>query len=494
MRKQLLDDHGSDVLGESKACVGDAAPASGTAEASTDAAGVAAACREPVSMGGPWQVQPGAAAAPDAPRPGSVSSAGSSAHPVSGGVASANVSAGINVLGMPRQRPTVLSQRRMSYDTSTGAYQIVAQMGSEQLEQALNPGQQPAQVQQQQQQPLRQQRLASVEVCDLLPGPGVDAGAAAAPGTPHSLQPVGGAPGDSPQDAQLQHCQAQMQRLLDALAKKGYGGLLDATTPATSSSHPTNTQDAAQEQQQHTAPHAVATLQHQQEVAQEVTTVPQRRFCAKVCDFGFSKCLRAGQSHCSTAAAGTITHQAPEVLRHGHLSPAADVYAFGIIRECKRCCSYIASLAWDRFRPRCCVLLCVSLLCCAVWSADTCVVRVLIPLSAFCLLPAACRAVWELLTRDRPFKGLLEGDLVVGVCDRGLRPVFPPGCPASYVALAQQCWSDDTAQRPTAVQVNLLSLRLRMGGVLVALSTRLQPHSSVSVCLGQVCFVQTLSS
>lgn len=61
--------------------------------------------------------------------------------------------------------------------------------------------------------------------------------------------------------------------------------------------------------------------------------------------------------------------------------------------------------------------------------------------------------MWELLTRDRPFKGLLEGDLVVGVCDRGLRPIFPPGCPASYVTLAQQCWSDDPAQRPTAAQV-----------------------------------------
>lgn len=60
--------------------------------------------------------------------------------------------------------------------------------------------------------------------------------------------------------------------------------------------------------------------------------------------------------------------------------------------------------------------------------------------------------------RDRPFKGLLEGDLVVGVCDQGLRPTFPPGCPASYVALAQQCWADDPSLRPTAPQVRLLLL------------------------------------
>lgn len=72
----------------------------------------------------------------------------------------------------------------------------------------------------------------------------------------------------------------------------------------------------------------------------------------------------------------------------------------------------------------------------------------------------ALAAVWELLTRDRPFRGLLEGDLVVGVCDQGLRPVFPPGCPASYVALAQQCWSDDPAVRPTAAQVTVHSARM----------------------------------
>lgn len=75
-----------------------------------------------------------------------------------------------------------------------------------------------------------------------------------------------------------------------------------------------------------------------------------------------------------------------------------------------------------------------------------------------CCLPCVCMcacAVWELLTRDRPFRGLLEGDLVVGVCDQGLRPTFPAGCPQSYVALAQQCWSEDMSQRPRAAQVRV---------------------------------------
>ena len=61
--------------------------------------------------------------------------------------------------------------------------------------------------------------------------------------------------------------------------------------------------------------------------------------------------------------------------------------------------------------------------------------------------------VWELLTCEKPFRGLLEYDLVTGVCDKGLRPIFPPGSPASYATLAQQCWANDPAQRPTAAQV-----------------------------------------
>lgn len=61
-------------------------------------------------------------------------------------------------------------------------------------------------------------------------------------------------------------------------------------------------------------------------------------------------------------------------------------------------------------------------------------------------------AVWELLTGDRPFRGLLEGDLLLGVCEQGMRPSFPPGAPADYVALAKQCWADSPAERPTAPQ------------------------------------------
>lgn len=61
--------------------------------------------------------------------------------------------------------------------------------------------------------------------------------------------------------------------------------------------------------------------------------------------------------------------------------------------------------------------------------------------------------VWELLTGERPFRGLLEGDLIGGVCEQGLRPQFPPGAPEAYTALAHQCWAESIADRPTARQV-----------------------------------------
>ncbi len=54
----------------------------------------------------------------------------------------------------------------------------------------------------------------------------------------------------------------------------------------------------------------------------------------QVCDFGLSRVLAAGKTHVSTQPHGTATHLAPEVWAEGHVSQPADVYAFGITREC----------------------------------------------------------------------------------------------------------------------------------------------------------------
>ncbi len=56
----------------------------------------------------------------------------------------------------------------------------------------------------------------------------------------------------------------------------------------------------------------------------------------QVCDFGLSRVLAAGHTHVSTQPQGTATHLAPEVWAEGHMSLHADVYAFGITRECER--------------------------------------------------------------------------------------------------------------------------------------------------------------
>lgn len=47
---------------------------------------------------------------------------------------------------------------------------------------------------------------------------------------------------------------------------------------------------------------------------------------AKISDFGLAAVLLDGATHRSTASLGTITHCAPEMLRSGHMSRAADVY------------------------------------------------------------------------------------------------------------------------------------------------------------------------
>jgi serine/threonine protein kinase len=54
---------------------------------------------------------------------------------------------------------------------------------------------------------------------------------------------------------------------------------------------------------------------------------------AKVADFGLSNALLRGCTHRSVNAKGSVRHMAPEMLRHGRLSLAGDVYAFGIMSK-----------------------------------------------------------------------------------------------------------------------------------------------------------------
>ncbi|KAF6258032.1 hypothetical protein COO60DRAFT_1693831 [Scenedesmus sp. NREL 46B-D3] len=116
---------------------------------------------------------------------------------------------------------------------------------------------------------------------------------------------------------------------------------------------------------------------------------------AKVADFGLSRALAYGQSHLSTRRYGTVTHMPPELLVAGKLTPAADVYSFGIM-------------------------------------------------------------MWELVSRQLPFAGLHHGEVIHRVVTQDLRPGPWPGqarLPRGYVALGEACWARRAGDRPGMAQV-----------------------------------------
>ena len=101
------------------------------------------------------------------------------------------------------------------------------------------------------------------------------------------------------------------------------------------------------------------------------------------CPAGFSRIL--AKSH-TTKTYGTVTHQPPELLSEGVLSQSADVFAFGIL-------------------------------------------------------------MWEVYVADGVFKDLSDSEVIVKVTRDGIRPIFPPGCPGSYQALAERLWAEKPEDR-----------------------------------------------
>eukprot|EP00775_Hariotina_reticulata_P008299 gene8299-8484_t len=113
---------------------------------------------------------------------------------------------------------------------------------------------------------------------------------------------------------------------------------------------------------------------------------------AKLSDFGMANILTDGATHRSTGRMGTITHQAPEVLERGHVSPSADVYSFGIM-------------------------------------------------------------MWELFTGTSAFKNLHYGAVVQRVVVGGQRPPIPQIAPEEYCLLMTRCWDACSHARPTFKQI-----------------------------------------
>lgn len=118
----------------------------------------------------------------------------------------------------------------------------------------------------------------------------------------------------------------------------------------------------------------------------------RRGFIAKISDFGLSRVLKPELNHICTQTFGTVTHMPPELLASGIMSPSADVYALGIL-------------------------------------------------------------MWELYTAERVFKTMSDGEVIVAVVTKRLRPTFPSDVPAEYKALAEKCWAELSEDRPTLEQV-----------------------------------------
>ncbi|KAF6257949.1 hypothetical protein COO60DRAFT_1626631 [Scenedesmus sp. NREL 46B-D3] len=113
---------------------------------------------------------------------------------------------------------------------------------------------------------------------------------------------------------------------------------------------------------------------------------------AKVADFGLSRMMCEGATHLSTHTVGTITHQPPELMRSGRLSKPADVFSFGVM-------------------------------------------------------------MWEVIMAAHPWKGMMMGEIMNKVMVEGQRLKFGAMVPKAYAAVAEQCWQEDPADRPTFAQL-----------------------------------------
>ncbi|PNW79397.1 hypothetical protein CHLRE_09g413400v5 [Chlamydomonas reinhardtii] len=142
-----------------------------------------------------------------------------------------------------------------------------------------------------------------------------------------------------------------------------------------------------------------------------------RGVVAKVADFGLSVRLDASATHASNMFQGSLTHMAPEVMLAGHVSRAADVFAFGI-------------------------------------------------------------TLWEIFTSGHPYRGTPGALLGHQTSKEGRRPVFPLGTPAAFKGLAERCWAPEPAARPTFNEIldTLLRLRAEVPGPTPAL----QPFASLT--------------
>ncbi|GAX80144.1 hypothetical protein CEUSTIGMA_g7582.t1 [Chlamydomonas eustigma] len=123
-------------------------------------------------------------------------------------------------------------------------------------------------------------------------------------------------------------------------------------------------------------------------------------FTAKVADFGLSVKMLHSETHVSNMFQGTMSHMAPETMLTGQQSNAADVYAFGI-------------------------------------------------------------TLWELYTGQHAFEGVPQTMLGHLVAHEHIRPQFPPGTPCELEVLAELCWQNTAALRPSFEDIEGMLTQMR---------------------------------
>jgi serine/threonine protein kinase len=108
--------------------------------------------------------------------------------------------------------------------------------------------------------------------------------------------------------------------------------------------------------------------------------------CPRICDFGMSR-WQDGNDSPLTVGVGTSQWMAPEILNDQSYNEKADVYSYGML-------------------------------------------------------------LWEMMTRDIPFRGMLGVKIALAVAQDAARPLMPQDAPPSLANLIERCWSQDPEGRP----------------------------------------------
>ena len=122
----------------------------------------------------------------------------------------------------------------------------------------------------------------------------------------------------------------------------------------------------------------------------------QGNFTAKLTDFGLAAMLQHNASVTSrgdlTAETGTYRYMAPEVIKHQKYQYPADIYSLSVL-------------------------------------------------------------MWEIITREAPFKHMGQIEAAGSVAIEGKRPPFPKGIPSCVKSMIEKCWSESPEERMSTEEV-----------------------------------------